>query len=542
MPKGNEGAWNGMKLSTLSLDHLGLVAGIFDELNISEVIDDAIPKTRDYKLPHSAIIKGLVINGLGFRERRLYIYPTYFKDLALEKLFGSGISPEDFNEDSVGRTLDRINRFGSTKLFNLIAMKCMQQLAFDTHLLHVDTTSFSVHGQYEGDDCQPAIEMTFGHPKDGRWDLKQFVLSMVTNQYGIPLFVEAHSGNKSDKKTLIETIEKFKSNLNFSDKIYFVADSAFFSSENINLLGDRTLWITRVPSTVGQAKDLLDRNLEMKSCLDDRYSIFETFVNYGDINQKWVVVDSTEMHARKVKTFDRLIEKEFTQARKSVKKLRNVVFACEADARNAANRWMSDNPRFLLRNVSTYTICRRIDAKRGRPKKGESLDTGYIVEAEVDRNEQMIASQRDKLGRFVLASNDLAMNGELMLQYYKGQNAVEKGFRFLKDKSFRVAEVYLKKEERIEALSMIMVLSLLIYSIAEWILRKRLKETGETVLNQIGKPTQQPTLKWIFQKFRNINEAIIELKGSVRREIINVNDEQRKIVELFGQGCEKYYI
>jgi transposase len=59
-----------------------------------------------------------------------------------------------------------------------------------------------------------------------------------------------------------------------------------------------------------------------------------------------------------------------------------------------------------------------------------------------------------------------------MLQYYRDQNAVEKGFRFLKDKSFRVTEVYLKKEERIEALSMIMVLSLLFYSIAEWILRK----------------------------------------------------------------------
>ncbi len=88
-----------------------------------------------------------------------------------------------------------------------------------------------------------------------------------------------------------------------------------------------------------------------------------------------------------------------------------------------------------------------------------------------------------------------------MLQYYKGQSAVEKGFRFLKDKSFRVAEVYLKKEERIEALSMIMVLSLLIYSIAEWMIREKLKVSGETVLNQIGKPTQRPTLKWISQKF-----------------------------------------
>jgi len=531
-----------MKLSTLSLDHLGLVAGVFDDLGISEVIDESIPKTRDYKLQHSAIIKGLVINGLGFTERRLYIYPTYFKDLALEKLFGPGISPEDFNEDTVGRTLDRINRFGSTKLFNLIAMKCMQKLAFGIQLLHVDTTSFSVHGQYEGDDCQPAIEITFGHPKDGRWDLKQFVLSMVTNQCGIPLFVQAHSGNKSDKKTLIETIENLKSNLDFSDKSYFAADSAFFSSENINLLGDRTLWISRVPSTVGEAKELLNQNLEMKPCTDDRYSIFETSVNYGGISQKWAVVDSREMHARKAKTFDKQIEKGSTQARKSVKKLGNIVFACEADAIKAADRWILENPRFILRNVRTSMISRRIDAKRGRPKKGESLDTGFIVEAEVYRNERIIASERDKLGRFVLASNDITLDGELMLQYYKGQNAVEKGFRFLKDKSFRVAEVYLKKEERIEALSMIMVLSLLIYSIAEWILRKRLKETGETVLNQLGKPTQCPTLKWVFQKFRNINEAIIELKDSVHSEIINLNDEQRKIIKLFGHGCEKFYI
>ena len=68
-----------MKLSTLSVDHLGLVAGIFDELGISEVIDKAMPKTRECKLKHSAIMKGLVLNGLGFVERRLYIFPTYFK-------------------------------------------------------------------------------------------------------------------------------------------------------------------------------------------------------------------------------------------------------------------------------------------------------------------------------------------------------------------------------------------------------------------------------------------------------------------------------
>jgi transposase len=45
-------------------------------------------------------------------------------------------------------------------------------------------------------------------------------------------------------------------------------------------------------------------------------------------------------------------------------------------------------------------------------------------------------------------------------------------FRFLKDKSFHVSEIYLKKEERIESLCIIVVLSLFIYSLAEWQLRE----------------------------------------------------------------------
>lgn len=47
---------------------------------------------------------------------------------------------------------------------------------FDTKLIHADTTSFGVHGMYENDDIGNTIEITLGHPKDGRTDLKQWVL------------------------------------------------------------------------------------------------------------------------------------------------------------------------------------------------------------------------------------------------------------------------------------------------------------------------------------------------------------------------------
>ena len=97
------------------------------------------------------------------------------------------------------------------------------------------------------------------------------------------------------------------------------------------------------------------------------------------------------------------------------------------------------------------------------------------------------------LGRFVLATNDLELSPDTLLEYYKGQGTVERGFRFLKDKSFRVSEVYLKKKSRIQALAMIMVLCLFIYSMVEFRMRRNLERTGETVISQTKKQTQRPT-------------------------------------------------
>ena len=107
----------------------------------------------------------------------------------------------------------------------------------------------------------------------------------------------------------------------------------------------------------------------------------------------------------------------------------------------------------------------------------------------------------EKMGLFLLASNDISLSPEEMLKYYKGQDNVEKGFRFLKSDMFSVSKVYLTNKSRVEALTMIMVLYLTIYSIAEWKLRTKLEEENETVPDQKGKPTKRPTMGWIFYQF-----------------------------------------
>ena len=532
-----------MEITTTTLSHLGLVSGTFDELGIADIIDANIPKNRSHNIPHSTVMKAMCVNGLGFNESRLYLYSKYFENLPTERLLGKGILPEHINDDVLGRTLDKIHEHGCTELFNKIVLKAMKNVPLDKHILHNDTTSFSLYGNYEKHDSEVnTIEITYGHPKDNRWDLKRYVLNMMCNQEGIPLFIETLSGNASDKTTLVKAVKKIQNNLELDEKVYHIADSAIYSEDNITELGEKTLWITRVPATINEVKDLQNTDVKLEFCTDERYSYHETISSYGGMEQKWVLIQSKATKKRMEKTFDINIEKKLDVAKKSLNKLKRIEYACEKDANKAAEKWLKEHQMCIFKKLSIESKSHRIGGKKGRPKKGEELETCYLIKAKIKFDEQMMAQERKKLGRFVLATNDLDLTVDEILTYYKSQGNVERGFMFLKDKSFHVSEVYLKKESRIEALSMIMVLCLFLYSIAQWKLRGRLKETNKFVKNQVKKPSQNPTMKWVFFMFRRITELAIPVNGTVEKRVANMTDELWDILRLMGKECEKYYV
>ena len=526
---------------TSFIGHLGLIAGLFWELGIDKLIDEKLPKKRDHKVPHSICILAMVINGLGFVGQRLYLFPEFFENISIERLFGKNVTREDLNQYAIGETLDRISEYGSTKLFMDIVLHVMSSLSISCHLFHTDTTSVSVYGDYESEE-EGAIDITFGLPKNGRWDLKQFVLSLIVNQQGIPFFMNTHSGNAPDKITIMEVIKSLKSSLTPENKVYYVADNSFYTEDNIKKMG-KTFWISRVTATITEAKELLTANLDLKILKsDDRYSYYQTFVDYGGVKQKWVLLLSHKMKEKKERTLKNKFNKEIEKARKSLKKLKGQNFSCEEDALRAAEMWIQDFPSIIFDKIELKSIKKRESGKKGRPLKDEILKIYYEIEAEIKTNDAFVLKEMEKMGLFILASNDITLSPEDMLEYYKGQDKVEKGFRFLKDNTFSVSKVYLKKKTRIEALMMVMVLCLLIYSIAEWKLRTRLEEENETVPDQKRKSTKTPTMRWIFFLFQGITELNTQNKEKIWSEILNMKDIHWKILSLMGEKCKNIYL
>ena len=72
------------------LDHLGIVAGVFEEIGIAAYLDRRADETK-YHVRMRTETVAMILNGLGFSNRRLYLVPQFFASKSVEYLLGPGI-------------------------------------------------------------------------------------------------------------------------------------------------------------------------------------------------------------------------------------------------------------------------------------------------------------------------------------------------------------------------------------------------------------------------------------------------------------------
>src|SRR5262249_4878870 len=95
---------------------------------------------------------------------------------------------------------------------------------------------------------------------------------------------------------------------------------------------------------------------------------------------------------------------------------------------------------------------------------------------------------------------------------------------------------------RIVALSLMMVLCLLVYRLAEHRLREQLAATGQTVPNQVKKPTDRPTMRWVLQCFEGVDLLRIRhWPDPAMALVLRLEPLQSQILTLLGPSCAEFY-
>ena len=269
----------------------------------------------------------MIFNGLGFIDTRLYMFPEFLSNRPVERLFGKALKADWFNDDALGRCLDAIASYGTTKLFTELSFSIGLKKGYLGRSAHFDTTTLQLSGEYPCQDIssntnpdlvrgelEKAPAPARGYSKSHRHDLKQMVLNLATTgAAGFPVWMESHSGNKSDKIILPNSavrMNEFCKGLSGVPDFLYVGDSAMYS--NVLPFSKDIKWLSRVPENILQAKQLLlkdDCNLNWQ-VLPNGYTYHLTESDYNNVKQRWVLIFSNQAYQREIKTLQRNIDKE----------------------------------------------------------------------------------------------------------------------------------------------------------------------------------------------------------------------------------------
>ncbi|QDI90140.1 IS1634 family transposase [Salicibibacter halophilus] len=497
---------------TVRLGSTPVIRQLIEEAGLVERIDRLSPvKKEDCQVSVGTRIAALIINQLSDRKP-LFKVEAFYENQDVELLFGPGVTASDFNDDALGRALDALYNAGLEE----ICMHSIQGVQSCVNLtwegLHADTTSFVYTGAPKNDpDDEALLKIVHGHTKDHRPDAPQIKFGLTTSPEGIPVYADVLNGNQDDKTwnaKVMKALRQWYEPDQLAQAI-FIADSALVTEDNLKMVqgkGDQPdfQFLSRLPENFKVAKTLKEKALKDD---ENEWEDIGHFVNrkgaasyhtypakeklHGN-PYRFLVVQSDQMDGRKKKKIDNQLKNEKQSCRKEQKELESRDFACEADAEAA----LADFLKHHHKGYHTFegTVVREEvpgkREKRGRPKKGEPPPppvTVYRAQLELQSpSEETLEQLRKEASIFILvtnAGNDTASDVDL-LKGYKGQQTVENRFRFLKDPFF-VRRLFLEKPRRVEAFAYVMMMSMMIYSLFEYLIRTSM-ETDDEPLNLMG--------------------------------------------------------
>ena len=421
-----------------------------------------------------------------------------------------------YGDDVLVRALDRLFEADRASLLTRLVLQAVKAYSVDLSQIHQDTTSVKLTGAYTKQRPR-AVRLLRGYSKDHRPDLLQLVYELsVTRDGAIPVLFKAHDGNRTDDTLHWENWQTLRGILGRSDFLY-VADSKLCVNKTLmNIDRNQGRFITILPRTRAEVEEFRSRIeaslvrwekvwAKRSSRHQRRIDLFEVASGLCQMQEGFRLYwfRSSEKARRDWNEREEKIGAAMDRLRALADSAGKHKPKTEKALRRKVDAILSGFEPWIRVDMALEKVERFRQVRRGR----SSATTTYrkivqwVPTISYARNEKAISQSAAMDGIFPLATNT-SLDARAVLLAYKYQPKLEKRHALLKS-GLKVAPIFLKKNDRIEALMFVYFVAQLVCALIERQLRNAMRERGLSHIQILPeeRPSANPTTEQLIRVF-----------------------------------------
>jgi transposase len=491
--------------------HLGalpVLYALLEVLQVREIINRHCPTAA--QVDHGTVAAVLILNRL-VAPRPLYQVADWLARTVL--VYTLGVPAEKFNDDRLARTLDTLSQH-TWEIWQDIVHRALVQAEIDLSLIFYDLTAFVAHGAYAASQ-----HVDFGFAHNTPMDKRKFKAGLdVAADGNIPMAYELWSGRVADLATVQQNMARLCHLLKrhgwLVNEVLIIGDRANLNDELAIAYDDHGLrYLAGLQPQKKSHRELLtaipEQQFYAHPLTDERGS-----QGYWGIScQVLFEHEGRQVIHRGLVVLSGPICTAWRQARAAqLRGLRQALSQVQGKIGQPHHR--------SVEAVQKRANTQLKQSPAGKFMRAEAYvdETGQIhLRWWVDRYALWQAMQSD--GRYLLVTNDWSLSPQRMLALYRQKDGVEKRFTVSKS-DLKVSPVYLHKDPRIEAMLLINMLALLVYSLLE---------------RQVRQKGLQMTTRRIVQTLESLD--VIETQcwdGSCLYRLVPVDAEQAALLDALA--------
>jgi transposase len=524
----------------------------FDRCGIANIIDDHVeldPRRKTLTHGQAAVA---MITAILFQVMQLYRLCKFATEKTVLKVLLPKIEADQYFDDRLADTLDALFDHGIGDLDLLLTGNMIDVFKIETQACHNDATSISMYGEADNNKTGHSIEVTFGHSKKHRKDLKQFVWSMsVSSDHAFPLFQQAYSGNTADVTTYVEQWQRLIDLLGRRDFLY-VADSKLITHQSMAHIHDNDgFFVAPAPMYESYKKvfeDALDSHdrqwlIPYKERFNRGFEASTGF-NYegNDYRLRMIILFDHGLCARKQKTLQNHIQRTQTAFEQIAGKLNRYKLKSYDAIDKACLTILKNNhtePFFVYRIINEPITTYKNKhpgrpLKKGDPEKMAVVQDHFKVELRLDKN--TLDQALSRCGYYPLLTNQSQeqLSIEEAMFAHKRQYKSEHTFRRAKG-PYNIEPVYLHTPERIEAFLLLFKIALQMVVLIERTARENIRERDYGLDNFMPNrvDVRNPRSEYMLKEFEDIVKGQMPLPdGKTYGFVSELNTLQRDILSV----------